>query len=223
MNSGGFRLFVESRLGSRSMLNRARNKAAKDLGYVHRIMSYLCRYTRHVTDHSDVADGSKLTLEYAKRFVAKQGREFESSETNKISETNKQSEQGYKITKIGEIWETNKQAAPHVFAFNAVFADILAPARSIDQLVDGLEHLAENQNLLNELLGAAAHAADVLATTRVRGVRKQDFKDVIRVEPLLAAFNDDEMQNIKKINPHQLSEKDKLPYRPRGRKPGEAR
>jgi hypothetical protein len=80
MNSGGFRLFVESRLGARSMLNRAGNKAAKDLGYVHRIMSYLCRYFRLVTDHSDVADGSKLTLEYAKLFVAKQGREFESSE-----------------------------------------------------------------------------------------------------------------------------------------------
>jgi hypothetical protein len=221
MNSGGFRLFVESRLGAKSMLNRARNKATKDLGYVHRIMSYLCRYFRLVTDHGDVADGSKLTLEYAKLFVANQGREFE---TKKISGTNKQQEKGYKITKIGDIWETNKQAAPYVFAFNAVFADILAQAHSIDQLVDGLERLAENQELLNRLLGEAAHAADVLATTRVRGIRKQDFEDVTRVQPRLAAFNDDEMQNIKKINPHRLSEKDKLHYRPRVlRKPGEAR
>jgi hypothetical protein len=201
MTSGGFRPFIESRRGARSLLyvkadkNGYLHKAVKELDYVHKITSYICRYNKYVAHHSDVAARCKLTVRYAKCFVQNQGSKF-----------------GF--SKLSKIWEDNKQAAPYIFAFYSVFSEITAQAHSIDDLVDGLDSLAEDQSRINELLGVAGHTADILAGMSVRNVRQKDFEKVTRMEPELADFNDDELQMIEKIDPGELSKEDQQDYRP---------
>jgi hypothetical protein len=202
MTSGGFRPFIESRRGARNLLWRAGKKgrylheALKDLDYVHKITSYICRYNKYAANHSNVAAQNKLTLGYAKCFVENQCA-------------------GFRLSKISKIWERNNQAAPYIFAFYPVFSEITAQAHSIYDLVDGLDSLAQDQSRINELIGIAGHTADILAGMDVRNVRQKDFKKAIRVEPKLADFNDDELQMIEKIDPHELSEKDLQDYQPK--------
>jgi hypothetical protein len=189
LTTGSFGLFLESPRGSRRWLSWMRRSTAQ-LEYVYKIVEYLCRYQRANRD------ARKFTIECAKLF---------------IEVTDK------KLTKrtLGKYWETNKQAAPHIFAFYQFCVSAVEQAASIDQFVEALEQLAENQRRLEQLLGQAAHTADILVRVGARNVRVKDFEEVERVEPQLAAFNAEEMKIIDEIDPHKLSEKEAQPYRPK--------
>jgi hypothetical protein len=194
MESGGFRVFLESRRGARGFSSRARD-ADKKLNCVYKMMLYLCRYNKHINDRS------KLTLEYAEHFL------FEESKL-------------FTVKTIEHIWLNNKQAAPYIFAFHPTFSPVVAQVNTIGELVDALEPIAKNQSRISKLLGAAAHAADVLVGMKVRDVRKSDFREVTQVEPQLADFSDDEMQIINRLDPDRLSDKDAADWiPPKRRKP----
>ena len=178
------------------MLSGVKNAVDEDLDYVHKMMSYICRYNSHVANHSEFAESRKLTIEYAKRFVEKQ-------------------QQKFGLSKISKIWEENKQAAPYVFAFYPVFSQISAQAHSIDELVNILEFLAADQNRIEELLAVARHTVNILTSMAVRNVRQRDFQDVPPVMPKLEVFSADEIHIISAINPENLSMKDAQPWRPK--------
>jgi hypothetical protein len=187
--SGGFGLFLETPRGTRRWLSRVRSSTAQ-LEHVYKILEYLCRYQQSNMDER------KFTIECAKLF---------------IEATDK------KLTKrtLGKYWETTKQAAPYISAFYQFCVSAVDQATSIDQFVEVLDQLAKNQRRLEQLLGQAAHTADILVRMRVRSVRVRDFAKAERVEPQLAAFNADEIKIIDKIDPHKLSEKDAQPYKPK--------
>ena len=186
--SGGFRLFLESPRGARGWLSRMR-RSTNQLIYVHRIVDYLCRHQKFNMTQS------KFNIECAKKFIWKMG---ETPEPRTL----------------GKYWETNKQAAPYIFAFYPFLASAVAQSSSIDQFVNSLEQLAKDQECLNQLLGHATYSADTLAR-QARNVRQGDFKKVKPVEPQLAAFTAVEIQIISVIDTNRpMSKKDKEHYRP---------
>jgi hypothetical protein len=140
--------------------------------HVHAIMSYVCRYKKYGSDPH------KLTIEAAKQFV--------------IAKENKPS-----VSKISKTWEAHTQAASYIFSFVSFFS-ATRQMRSIDELVDRLEAIASNQRLVDELLGKAAYAADVLKDI-ARHVRHDDFKMVRTVEPALENFDSHELRIIQSI------------------------
>ena len=172
-------------------------KATDELAYVQKIVNYLCLCAQSKVDEK------KCTVEYAKIFV---------EETDNASK--EKTGKALKRTAIGNRWEKNRQAASYIFAFYESYSSVVNGAASIDQFVDMLEQLAINQQRLNQLLGHAAYAADILAKT-AHNVRLKDFEDVQRVEPQCTTFNADELEMINRIDPMKLSKKDKQHYRPK--------
>lgn len=73
-------------------------------------MLYLCRYK------ISGADATRLTVEHAKVFVAKNHNETQRSMSTR--------------------WERNKQAAPYIFAFYPFISETLTRAQTVDELVD---------------------------------------------------------------------------------------
>jgi hypothetical protein len=189
LTTGSFGLFLESPRGTRGWLSRVRRSTAQ-LEYVYKIVEYLCRYQQ-----ADM-DERKLTIECAKLFI-------EATDKRLTRRT------------LGKYWETNKQAAPYIFAFYQFCVSAVDQATSFNQFVELLEQLANNQGRLEQLLGQAAHTADILVKVRVRNVRVRDFEKVERVEPEIAAFYADEIKIIDNIDPHKLSEKEAQSYRPK--------
>jgi hypothetical protein len=188
--SGGFEGFLESPRGGRGWLKKMKVSTEQIL-YVHKIMDYLCRHQKF-----GMAE-NKFNIECAKKFV------------EKTNET-------VKARTFGKYWEESKQAAPYIFAFYAFLASTLKESASIDQFIDALGQLGKNDQQLNQLLGHAAYAADILVKTKARGVRRLDFRDVRRVEPHLAAFDADECTIIGAIEARRpLSKEDLEDYRPR--------
>ena len=188
LRSGGFGAFLNTRRGAVGFLARARKKE-KELKYVHEIVAYLCRHRLHGLD------GRMFTLEYAKRFV-------------------QQLEPIYQVRTVSKYWESNKQAAPYTFGFLAEFSTAVAKARSVGELILGLEQLAGNRELMKKLAGAAAHGADVLQAA-ARNVRVKDFKRVDRVMPMLSPFGDAEVALLNNIDVHALPKSDLHDYRPK--------
>jgi hypothetical protein len=176
MKSGGFGMFVRGR-GARALLSDAK-KANRELGYVYRIVLFLCRYKKHISEEV------KFDIETAKQFVAKNMHEGDST---------------YGLSKISKIWEKYKQAAPYVFAFYGYCALALKRTTSPGQVVDFLEKLASSQPRLNKIMGRAAYAADIL-DQRARGVRLSDFRQIPRVEPPLSPFQSVELAIINSID-----------------------
>ena len=188
VHSGGFGLFLETPRGGRRWLSKMKASTTQ-LMYVHKIVDYLCRCQKvGITQ-------SKCNIECAKKFIQKIDEELTART-------------------LGKYWEKSKQAAPYVFAFYPFLASALDRATSIHQFVDALEQLAKNDTQLEQLLGEAAHAADILAPVAHK-VRVQDFKDVTRAPPRLAAFTPDESQIIDVIDATRpLAAKDLEDYRP---------
>jgi hypothetical protein len=141
--SGGFGLLLQSPRGARGWLPRMK-KSIRQVFYVHRVVEYLCRCAK-----SDVEE-TKRTIQRAKMFVEKIDKKT-------------------KLRTLGKYWETNKQAAPYIFAFYQLCISVLEQSASIDQFIDLLKQLAKNQKRLNQLLGQAAYAwpAPGLVDTRL--------------------------------------------------------
>jgi hypothetical protein len=177
MSSGGFGLFVQGR-GARGLLSSAKG-ANRNLGYVYRIVLFLCRYKKHIG-----GDG-KFDIDTAKRFVAKNMHEGDKT---------------YGSSAISKAWEKYKQAAPYVFAFYGYFSSALERTKSPNEVVVFLEKLSSNQPRLARIIGHAAYAAEIL-DARARGVRLRDFKQIARVEPPLPAFVSVELAIIDSIDP----------------------
>jgi hypothetical protein len=99
-------------------------------------------------------------------------------------------------SKIEKVWNQYRAAAPYVYAFYPRLYCVdrqegtVAKAKRIteEDWVGRIAQLA-TKSTLEECLGHAAFAADVLAKTGTRDVRKRDFKEVPRQEPLLREFD----------------------------------
>jgi hypothetical protein len=177
MSSGGFGLFVQGR-GARGLLSSAKG-ANRKLGYVYRIVLFLCRYKQHIG-----AD-AKFNIDTAKRFV-----ELNAHEGNST----------YGLSKISKIWEKYKQAAPYIFAFYRYFSRTLERTKLPNEVVDFLEGFSSDQLRLARILGRAAYATDILGQ-RARGVRLRDFKQIARMEPPFPPFQQEELAIIESIDP----------------------
>jgi hypothetical protein len=172
---GGFGVYVQGR-GAKGLLSQAK-KTNRKLGYVYRIVAYLCRYKQHI------GDDRKFDIESAKYFVEKDEHEADT----------------WHLSQISKIWEQYKQAAPYIFAFYRFFSSQLPRAKSPNQVIDFLDKVASNQRRLTRLIGRAAYAADILEK-RARNVRLRDFKQIRRVTPALPDFRPEERQIIKSID-----------------------
>ena len=95
---GGFGVFVRDR-GAKGLLSQAK-RANRELGYVYRIVLFLCRYKRYIRDDA------RFDIDSAKRFVEMVAHEDRDT---------------YGLSKISKIWEQYKQAAPYIFAFYRIF------------------------------------------------------------------------------------------------------
>lgn len=118
MECGGFASCVKS-LGAKSLLDDVK-RANRELGYVYRIVDFMCRYSKA----SDEAENDpNFTIESAKSFVEQYAT------------------RGYGPSKVGKIWDQYKSAAPYIFAIYRFFSFRLNRAKSIDEIVDWLEKL----------------------------------------------------------------------------------
>jgi hypothetical protein len=178
--SNGFRLILKSPRSPKSWM-RTLTQVKEDMVCVHAIMSYLCRYKKYGRDPQ------KLSIEAAKRFV--------------VTKENKPSA----LSKTSKTWEPHKHAASYIFSFISPLSDI-AQTQSIDEFVDRLEAIASDQKLVDELLGNAAYAADLLKDI-ARDVHNKDFEGIEPIEPHLEMFDANEEQIIESINLEAQSER----------------
>ena len=94
LSYGGFMSFFEGQQ-AKGLLDDIK-KANRELGYVYRIVDFICRYNKW----SGAAENDpNLTIESAKSFVEKWGHEGDAS---------------YGISKIAKIWEKYKSSAPYI-------------------------------------------------------------------------------------------------------------
>ena len=151
LKSNGFRLFLQSTRSPKNWM-RTLKEVREDMVCVHAVMSYLCRYKKYG------GDPQKLSIEAAKRFA--------------VTKENKPSA----LSKTSKTWEPHTYAASYIFSFISPLLDI-AQMQSIDEFVDRLEAIASDQKLVDEMLGNAAYAADLLKNI-ARNVHNKDFKGI---------------------------------------------
>ena len=88
--------------GAKSLLYDVKD-ANRELGYVYRIVDFMCRYSQR----SEVPENDpKFTIESAKSFVALWAHEGQET---------------YGPSKISKIWERYRNAAPYIFAVYRFF------------------------------------------------------------------------------------------------------
>jgi hypothetical protein len=146
----------------------ARFKAAhKEIRYVVLIVEYLLR-SKAFPEH-----GIPSTIEDAKGFVW-----LESSE--------------YGITKIGQIWEDYKLAAPYLFALHLEKSFRPSEIKRVDDVVTWAAAFVTRSRRVERFLGRAAFAMDSLKTV-ARDQRERDFIDIARVQPPLRPFTHEEI------------------------------
>lgn len=176
MSSGGFSKLVKGR-GEKALLSQAKRKM-RELGYVFRIMDFLCRYKKASLDDA------KFNIQCAKYFVEKAEHE----------------DKTWKSSKIEKIWLQYRCAAPYIFTFYPMVSSRLPKISLTTEVIDALERLASDQRHLDCLIGLAAYAADILVG-KARDVRIADFKNVSRVMPLARSFDSDELAIINSYDP----------------------
>jgi hypothetical protein len=116
-------------------------------------------------------------------------------------------EEQLSASSIEKVWNRYRAAAPYIYAFypRLYCADshqsAFPEAQKITEEV-WISRIAQldTKLTLEECLGHAAFAADVLAKTGTRDVRTRDFQAVPRKEPLLREFNADEQTIIKSFD-----------------------
>jgi hypothetical protein len=153
-------------------------QANRELGYIYRIVDYMCRYNKY--DDTKV----KFDIESAKSFVELFAHEGQAT---------------YGMSKISKIWETYKNAAPYIFASYRFFSFQLRGKIAPDKVIDWLEKFTSDQERLTRLLGRAAYAADILAG-KARNVRQGDFKGIDRIAPPMRPFSEEELAIISSID-----------------------
>jgi hypothetical protein len=163
--------------GTKGLLYDIR-EANRELGYIYRIVDYMCRYDRYV----DVK--IKFDIESAKSFVELCAHEGKTT---------------YGMSMISKIWEKYKNAAPYIFASYRFFSFRLRGKIAPDKVIDWLEKFTSDQERLTCLVGRAAHAADILAG-KARNVRRGDFKGIDRVAPPMRPFSEEELNIISSID-----------------------
>jgi hypothetical protein len=176
MECGGFASCFKGR-GAKDLMYDVK-RANRELGYVYRIVDFMCRYSKR----SEAAKNDPhFTIESAKSFVEQYATE------------------GYGLSKISKIWERYKNAAPYIFAVYTFFSFRLEKAKSIDEIVDWLEKFASDRERLTRFLARAAYASDVL-TGIARNVRQSDFENIERLAPPLRPFTETELVIINNID-----------------------
>jgi len=169
-------------------LSALHHKTHRDLTVVYHVMDFLVR-----------ADGAKrrrrdlFTVELARHFVDK----FEPT--------------GEHLGKslIEKIWNRYRDAAPHIYGFYPKMyptgaADSGSAESKIQTDADWISRvvqLAANTSV-EESIGHAAYAADVLAMTRTISVRTSDFYGVPHVTPLWRKFDALEESIIESSDPN---------------------
>jgi uncharacterized protein YifE (UPF0438 family) len=155
--------------------------ANRELGYVYRIVDFMCRYGQRP---EGTENDPNFTIESAKSFVEFCAHEDEAT---------------YGLSKIGKIWEKYKNAAPYIFAVHTFSSFRPEKAKSVDEIIDWLERFTSKQKRLMRFLARAAYASDLLRG-KARNVRKSDFKDIERVAPPIRPFTGTELDIISSID-----------------------
>jgi hypothetical protein len=111
-------------------------------------------------------------------------------------------------SRIGKIWDHFRDVAPYIYGFypSMYFLDGRADASSewtIKTDADWISRIAQlaASASVEECLGHAAFAVDLLAGTDTHIVRIDDFDGVPRVTPLLRKFDADDENVIKSYDP----------------------
>jgi len=149
----------------------------RDLTFVYHIMDFLVRAT--LSEREEVCK-----VKIARFFVEKL----------------KPMEEQLGASKILKVWDRYRAAAPYIYAFYPKLygtyssEGAFAEAKKITE-EDWFSCIAQlaTKSTLEECLGHAAFAADVLEKTGTRDVRIKDFEQVPRVRPLLRDFDADEL------------------------------
>jgi len=149
----------------------------RDLLFVYHIMDFLVRAT--LSGRKDVCK-----VKIARFFVEKLEPMGEQLSASRIEKT----------------WNLYRTAAPYIYAFYPKLygtyssEGAFAEAKTITEEEDWFSCVAQlaTNSTLEECLGHAAFAADVLEKTGTRDVRIKDFKSLSRVRPLLREFNANE-------------------------------
>jgi hypothetical protein len=172
---GGFAASLQGR-EAKSLVSGVK-KTNRELGYVYRIVDYMCRYKKYDGDER------KFNIESAKTFVKKWEHEDEM----------------YSPSAISKIWEEHRKAAPYIYASYRFISRGLQKTITPDEVMDWLEKFTSKQRRLTRLVGRAAYAADILAG-HARKVRQRDFEDVERIAPRIRPFTDEELVIIGSID-----------------------
>jgi hypothetical protein len=185
MLSGGFLDVTDGRSG-RSIKNAAK-KSLRALDCVYEITSFMCRYHKQFG-----REGPKFSLTHAKHFAVANYR-------RKAAHRDSEPHDLWQFSKVSQVWERYKDAAPYIFATPRYLRRSLERATSTRQLLDALAKVASSPMAVRTFIGKAAYAADVLAK-RAHQVRVSDFDGVSRIEPKSKAFGPEEISIIENID-----------------------
>jgi hypothetical protein len=100
-----------------------------------------------------------------------------------------QSEWG--VSKIGQVWETYKLAAPYLYALHLEKTFRPNEVTGVDDALDWIVSFVKSRRRVDRFLGRAAFAMDVLKE-HAGDQRECDFVDIPRVQPLLRRFSGEE-------------------------------
>jgi hypothetical protein len=149
-------------------------KRRRDLMFVYHVMDFLVRAS--LSGREDDVCKVKIARYFAEK-IEPMGEQLSAS-------------------KVEKVWNQYRAAAPYIYAFypRLYRADgqqgACAKAKKIteEEWIGRIAQLA-TKSTLEDCLGHAAFAADVLAKTDTHDVRTQDFKEVSRKAPLLREFS----------------------------------
>jgi len=104
---------------------------------------------------------------------------------------------------IGKTWDWYRAAAPYIYAFypklyctDSQEVDSAKAKKVTEEEWFGLISQLATKSTLEECLGHAAFAADVLRKAKTRGVRTNGFNNLQRKMPPWRAFNAEELHII---------------------------
>lgn len=151
-----------------------------ELKYIVVICDYLVRYPAFYPE------GSKHTIEDAKAFTIL---ELERTSQKPI----------YKMSKVSQIWETHKDAAPMIYVLFGPNGFKFDSKLDLVAFVSLLRSACSNHEALLLMTGQMASVADLLAK-KTRDPRSRDYKDIARVSVAAPPFSNEEHRLIAQID-----------------------
>jgi hypothetical protein len=174
---GGFERAAKNQ--SASFIVKSVRSRLHELVYVAEICSYIIRYSKF-------GNGRKHHIQDAKEFAIAKMKNY-------------QHEKNFKMSKVSQIWEKNKDSAPIIYVLFALCPPEFEQLRDPTEIALALERTASDHDAILRGIGQMASVADVLSS-KMKNPRLKDYKGITRTPLSYSAFTEVELEIIEAID-----------------------